>query len=566
MTPETWKNPSADLTRNWILLTLVLVVYTLACAPLLFTSNEDMQMVTASFIDSGSLLNDYMGMAGGDINQNHHVHTGVYGWSYNTLAALVVGVERHILRISPKEFFSVIAASVRILSFSLSALAISAFWFLIQQVTRSRLLACLTAMLLAFYHPVFKFSYEIHPEPMGLLAAVLCLFALVKFSETRQEIWLKGAWFCAIACVMAKQSFVFILLLPVGTYLKYRTAEMWQKLADRQYRSLFRQFLPYIKTALLAILLFHPFMILDPVGFAHKQFFITTYHTAREGFGYMQSLQRWAEMYIYREQYVLVAAILSAWHLARYRMRDDGISHIISLCSVYNLLCIFFNILLMRYLVLANYNYPFVVTALLTIVFHFGIFLQKLARPRLATGFAVALFMAMFVPNVIYSLGGAAHDMAFRNTDLVVLRQKLVDLGKRDWRLVYSSSIPAPRALYAASTNDWNFGEFDEAFPGKLKEWKPDVVVIDMVWPFAGGEVVSRAAEAMGLKVADNIISTRPPRRECNFSDPKSLSPCWQAFRDVIVTPVYQRTAGEPRNVFRIYASPEIIRTGVFNH
>ncbi len=165
--------------------------FALLMMPMVFQHNADLGLVTAVFIDSGSLLNDYLKMAGSptDLNQNVQYHAGFYGWVYNTLITMgIVGIQSVSSALGNPADFASLATFARSVSLILTACGLPALYLLTIALGAPRWMSVLFVLVVGLFPPFIKFAYEIHPKFSGFLFSTLTLlFAVSCVSASRDK-------------------------------------------------------------------------------------------------------------------------------------------------------------------------------------------------------------------------------------------------------------------------------------------------------------------------------------------------------------------------------------------
>ncbi|NKC02857.1 hypothetical protein HED55_04235 [Ochrobactrum haematophilum] len=116
-----------------------------------FKNNENLAVVTAAFIDSGSLLGDYLKLVErGKFDQAFMYHTSIYGWPGNSLSIWV-------LWLAENTSFATKAAIARSLSFIMSILSLVCLGVLLTRINANKVMSVVILLFVALWAPFVVF-------------------------------------------------------------------------------------------------------------------------------------------------------------------------------------------------------------------------------------------------------------------------------------------------------------------------------------------------------------------------------------------------------------------------
>ena len=504
---------------------LVFLVFCLCLGPMVLRHNEDIGVVTAVFIDSGSMLSGFISMAGPpvDLNQNVQYHAGIYGWTYNTIVTVGIAAINLFSKLAGTQAsFSAYALWSRSVSLIFTAGGLAAFYLLLRSFSLTRLLACVLLLATALFPPLVKLAYEIHPESAGFFCAVFCLFCIKKFADTQvlKTRYLYLAWVFSVAAVMSKQSFMMYLLIPVGmaVFKSFAgTASFGVKTAN-----LFKLGAGFAVSGLAMVLVFHPYSLLHPLEFLAKQESIRSFHSTMY-LSLGESAERWFFIALKNDYWMLLAALLSVGRLCFNRFRGSWEQKCIDLCSLALLLSVALYVLELRFYFFRSYLYPLLPLSVIPLI--------GIARKFGTIGSVVlgALFASAIPFYALHTAGAIHRDLMLEDSVGFEVREKFTELGPREWSVIHSPSLPLSSGLFKAAVNSFAFDPKSEDFLPKLRAYSPDVMIIDKSFEHDSPELLEKGAKAIGLQLVAGIDGENPTQWLCLPLQPLSVDHCLNA-------------------------------------
>lgn len=505
------------------------LLFVVLFSSMIYRHNDDIQIMTSAFVDSGSLMNDYLLMAGppGDMNQNIRYHAGIYGWFYNTVIVVGILAQQAFAALTGSEVtFSDNAVWARTVSLVFTALWLPLLFIVMRRFGVHYLVALLLVVVVAAFPPTVKLAFEIHPEPGGLLMAVLTLLMVRIFMEDvgRNEKYLFAAWAASLCAVMSKQSYLVYPFIPViAGFVGVLSASG----GESKGKCIVRIAGVFVGVAVVAVLLFHPYALLRPLQFLEKQHSIHAFHsTMFKPVG--EAAARWFALLSENDLWLLAGLGLALVRIGVNRFRGELTEKLIDIVAVILVLFAVLVVVELRFYFLRPYMYP----ALPLVCIVWGVMLTRvkvLAFRGLATVFLLATLPA-YVMNVV---GILSREVLIDRSVQFAVHDRLAAYGKRDWNVIYSTSLAVPISLYPKTANSFQFDPSAPDFPQRLKEWGADLVIIDLSYPHSPPKAFEDAATAAGFVPLARFSGLSAGRLGCELTSGFNWGQCAAQIREL---------------------------------
>lgn len=456
---------------------VIAAVYMAVMGVMIFRNNDNSALLTASFIDSGSLLLNYIQLLDiGSFNQSKMYHTSIYGWPGNhiTLWALLI---------SGVEDFKSQAIISRSLSFLFSIAAI----LVMGGVLRSRgyrwLGACLALLFMVTWAPFAVFSYEIHPEAFGIFFGAVCLLLASEYSKTLRSGFLYGSWAAAVFAFLSKQPFLVFLVIPAFLALDACRSD------EKSGRVFFKFSAGFCGIALVVTALSHPYIFLDFAGFLEKQKAIHSHHLSISN-TVLFSLKKWTEIGVFTDPWYALTVLVAVGSIVR---SDD---RFIKACAWAGLAFTVVLVVAMKFFFIRSYLYPALPIAVVLI----GEAPRLLGKGlwRSASYLLGVAALVLTFHNLVKTAGVVAIAKSFSETTPVKVMQEFAERGDKQTTVVYSANLPLDGGRYKWAYN--NFMVQAGTAERKIDELNPDLLIVDRIWPHSEQEIYSRAAARLGME------------------------------------------------------------------
>lgn len=513
--------------------------------------NADLSVTTAAFIDSGSLLSDYLIMSSptATLNQNIQYHAGIYGWAYNALITSGIVVMKYFIAATDySSYFTQFAIWAKSVSLIATSAGLFFFFIMLRAFSASYVTALILTLLAATFPPLVKFSYEIHPEPLGFLFAAISLWSLKKFCGNPAAGYsqLLLGWAAAIICVMSKQSFLVYPLIPLGVAFFYLL-----RLPDEtpKVKETLKLVALFSVVLVIALLLFHPYALLNPAQFLEKQRSIHAFHsTMFKPIGL--TAKSWFLLLSKNDYWMLIAAVFALIRLGINRFRGTMNEKLVDIaCIALIMLCIVF-VKELRFYIIRAYAYPLIPLAAIVIVTTVNS-VPKLGRVLILLATATALpFYATA------SAGVVARDILTTGSLNMSVHSKLSALGPQSWNVYYSPSLAVPTTLYPKIANAFQLDPTSPQIEMHLKNWAPDVALVDQSFSASPPKVFGKVLEDYGLVRAGAIKGFSLSKLRCDMQAPLNLSQCGTQIQHLLGFDAEPLT---PDDEVVIYARPALL-------
>lgn len=481
-----------------------MLAFTFAFSHMVFLHNADFQQATAAWFDSGSLLQDYLGIVGPpiDLNQTHRYHTGIYGWIYNSMVVWGIIALKAVFGGSELGF-PVFAGWARSVSFFFTVAGVGLLFGTLRKYGASYVVALVATVVIAIFPSTVKFAYEVHPEPAGVFFVIVMLCALHHYclEPVTREKYLLASWAAAVASVLAKQSFMIYPLAPLIAVFAISLSHPSVK--GRKGRTLVRLAAWFMLVAVGLVLIFHPYAVLDFPGFLAKQKEIHAFH-ATLSMPVSASFKSWFNLLWHYDLWLLIAIAFALIRLLHNRFRGDGEARLLDIYCV--LLLLFFALIVdqLRFYILRGYLVPILPAAVVILI---GVPAAWRGAIKAVGAVAVMLvFVAAIPPYVVNTAGILSYDLALTSFNSMRIRQPLLKLGARPWVVFYSSSLSVPGQLYKQAIDNFKIGMDKDDIARAFWNLHPDLVIVDKAWRYATPDSFDAAAKANGLVLVAQMI------------------------------------------------------------
>ena len=441
---------------------IVSTVFALVYGSILSMNNTSLGVVTANWIDSGSLLASYHNMlTSGDFNQNHHYHASAYGWPYNSLVIAVLELTEFIK--GRPTIVQEQAFTARLVSFLFSLLSLIAAGYLFSMHKFNKVLIILSLVTIATFSGFTKLSYTIKPEAFGLFCSFSSLIALsiyCKGSQHPSPLYL--GWGFAILATLAKQPYLVYLIPPlvIGFHPMSRSPAKLR---------LSRAF-GFILIAFVAVFISHPYAILDLTGFIEVQVLHQTavFTGQRE---LMVVVGEWMHTIGYHAPWFGLAVILSAIFLVLPQRINFGSLFVSAALS--NLLFLALLIAAMGFTAFYGYLYPIIPAAFFVILSASTYVTAQVLNYIIATVLLVSIVSGSHI-----SVATVKADATFSEGPEMEIVNALRSGNHASHSIVFTISLPVSAADYREAYGHFTLSRGLELVD-QLKRISPDIIVVD---------------------------------------------------------------------------------------
>lgn len=473
------------------------VAYAMAMGFMLFRNNANPALLTASFIDSGSLLLNYIQLLGlGKFNQSLMYHTSIYGWPGNHLTLW-------LLSLSGVESFQEQAVVSRSVSFAFSLAGLVGMGVLLRSRGSRFWGATLALIFMMTWAPFVVFSYEIHPEACGLFFGVTCLIASSAYSKNPKLAYLYTAWSAAIFAFLSKQPFLVFLLIPVFLGVHECLKSQWSVGVCLRVAAVF------LLVGIFSAALSNPYIFLDFNGFIEKQRAIHTHHLQISN-TVLYSAGKWLEIATLIDPWYAVSVVFSFFIIA------ISADRFLKACAWANLLFLLVLILAMKFFFIRSYLYP-VLPISIVLISEFPRLFHSKAR-ALVTVFVILGSVVMLSYNAIRTAGTVVVAGRFSDSVPAKVMREFSKKGDEQTVVVYSASLPLDTEKFKLAYN--NFVISAASLEKQIAEIDPDLILVDRFWPYSEGGLFSRAASNQSM--AHYVVTRNGRKLNCEYqqSDP----------------------------------------------
>jgi len=172
------------LQKYWILL-IFLSIFSWFVLPACFQNNEDINIVSAEHVDSGSILSSILQLydksrSNSFYNQNIPYHTSFYGFPFNSVLFWIFALISLLFRVSLDEI-QIFALIAKLLNFLFALLSIIIANNLINKIFKHTISRIFYLMLFCLFTPFIHYSIHIKSDILGLLLSLISITYLYSY-------------------------------------------------------------------------------------------------------------------------------------------------------------------------------------------------------------------------------------------------------------------------------------------------------------------------------------------------------------------------------------------------
>lgn len=489
---------------NWpwaarVLSVLIVAVFAFFASQGVASNSSSIEEATVAFIDSGSvLLNVEEMVRTGDINQNRYFHFSAYGWPYNLVVSGVCGAYQFLTGSISEREIVLITRSITLI-FSIAFLALIAVIF--DRMKTNRIAALLTISFIATWPSFVKFSYEIKPEALGGIFAILSILFFAK-SFNRLDRYFFLSCSLAVAAMLSKQPYLAYIFAPaiMGVW------GVLQLLLAQNYKQAGFVAMYGVGAVLLPLILLAPHILFDFGGFlnaveAHRG--LQTPHTTDA----YTALIRWTNVSLASDQWLLYSVVLAIWNLFHVKVLDQNFRGLLYSAAIATFAMCAVLVFFLSLFFLENYFYPALPAFIINIIVAFRIveLRYKASIYCLAAGTVAALVsISTIYGNAIISASNIVSDAQISKQS----RSEFVRAFEREIeptdRVVVSPILPFQTDAQYSVQNTWQFSVPDRT---AIVNFAPTMIIIDTEWPYSEAQLWEEIATELQLVREDISIS-----------------------------------------------------------
>ena len=467
-------------------------------------NNANLAIVTAAFIDSGSLLGDYMKLAESDeFNQSLMYHTSIYGWPGNSLSIWMLWLAENVN-------FEAKGALARSLSFIMSISGLVGMGTLLERLNANKAIAVSLLVFVALWAPFVVFSYQIHPEAFGLFFATAALIACVRYEQSSSHVYLLIGWAMALLAFLSKQPFLIYLIVPLNLGMGTLMG------SERKIHTFILYAATFTCVGLATVFLSDPYIILDFQGFLSKQVAIHTHHLHISN-SPSHSAGQWARILIFSDPWFLLALVASAVVSVKSH------SQFLKACALANFVFLFVLIFLLKFFFLRSYLYPALPTSLVVIAALPTLVPRRVELPT--TVVVVFGLIGLAGYNSVTTLGSVMSSSSFSQTTAVDTMNEISSHATGDITAVYSANLPLNSAPFGETYNSFQFTTDNTV--EAVVSLAPDIIIVDKLWPHNDPKLYEAAARRLGL--VKFTVTGKRQKALCDYQGSSSLVDCMSA-------------------------------------
>jgi hypothetical protein len=520
------------------------LVLSLLFIPLLFLYNDDIDVMRAAYVDSGSIMESILTMLSIENFYNQHAgfHSSTYGWTPNSILFLQFVLLKYVFGLAPQQYFTLYAILARANNFIFSLATLAAFFLFVQRLIGNRGRALLLTILAACFSPFMTYCYQIHPEPSAMFFVLVSFHFLLSFLQNpcRRSLFFAAVFFASLG-MMAKPPFG-MALVSVGLGYLWARYHTWRS----DLHTLWVDTLPILISAgivLGTVFVIHPYHFFEFERSQRAVDWLYQYHHASVSIGTFTNAGVWLRTIILRDYVVLIGCISVLAGLFAFRRGRTAQEKMGWLMAFYTVGYMAWIMWFLRRPINFNYVYPVYFFFLLVSVF----ILQRLSiqqnitelRRKTLRILTAGIMIAFVVQSVCQCLDGAcvvANQLAIKHRNPFVARKFLLELGPRPWRVIYFPSIPIPDGYYPWTRNICCYPNVGEDLDRVMKKVAPDAIFLDYAfWDASRIDEFVRVADTLGLSKRWAMPGgvTKAEQKGCStpFDIPASLHVIWQNMR-----------------------------------
>ncbi|NMB57339.1 hypothetical protein GYA19_05405 [Candidatus Beckwithbacteria bacterium] len=476
------KNNIIELINKYWVLILYIIGFCWFILPACFQNNQNLNVVFAEHIDSGSILSSILQLSDTSkpdsyYNQNIPYHTAYYGFPFNSILFWIFSAISILLKIS-FENAEIFALTAKLFNFIVALGCLISAFNLLNKILKYQISKIIYLTLFCLFTPFLHYTFHIKPDILGLLFSLICfnyLFYYLQNPKLLKNIILANIFGgLAFLCKQPHIFIIFPLFLGFIFTLKENVRQNLQKLI-------------YVYLTSGIIFLFLTFLI-HPYIFIQTSLFIAR---QREMFSMTSASMRdninsWFAEYLINPLLLLtVVSPFLVLIINFFKKLKDTNSIFISLISTYSISYILWLTLKVGPIRTTAYLIPILPISLFfySYVFDISLYLflkQKVFKYKALYLTFLMILIFVYIKAVIFNLliSQKSIQAAYSFKDFITSRatRKLeqTNINFKDSNILYSASLPVNAKLYKKATNDWQTPN-EEA----VKAFNPDYLFID---------------------------------------------------------------------------------------
>ena len=487
---------------TFYLILIIAGIFSIIVFPLCLINNDYLNLVTANYVDSGSILSgilDMLSTVGNNsfYNQNLIFH-GVYGYPYNSTVFLMFCILKFLIGISTTDHFKIYASFARLTSLMIAVLTI----FQIYKIGvdyLNRWYSRVAYVLLAITFPPFFFSsFQMKQDLFGLFFSLLCFHNLYEFHvhKNRKILW-KSIVFFTLA-VLNKQPFIF-LIFPISLIVVNRMRHMNKLVVLMQ----------LIKGATLSLLLsflIHPYLFLDFKGFVYRQSILFNGNIAQSMtvtfYEWLAVIQQSNYLILLSVTPFILLIVMGVSTLFKQSIFPKNTIQLLFSFVIYSITYLIWLVMKVGPLKYEFYFLPIYPYSLLLVtimierpidVFVKFIVPHKFSKIHVYFPLVVHILVIYLLGLLItmgfqplYKIYAENHNFKEKSNVLIAQRINISDFGKSNTaiNIMHTVTIPINSQKFGTDRNTWQLGDSGTMKKTICITFKPDVVVIDKKYPY----------------------------------------------------------------------------------
>lgn len=466
------------LNKYWILLSF-LSIFTIYILPVCFQNNNNLNVIAAEHVDSGSITGSILQMfnKASFYNQNIPFHT-LYGFPYNSLLFFIFAFLKAI-GLSSITNFTYFGLSARLLNYLISILVIIEIFKLSKKILKYNFSIILLFSLFLIFPQFIQYSFHIKPDILGLLLSIISLNYLFDFLQNpkNNKNIIKANIFGGLS-ILCKQPHIFILI-PLFIGFIFTLRGDWKE-------KIKRFFTIYLYSGIIFLVLFfliHPYAFIKPSAFIGKQTSLLGMTSA----SYIDNFNFWLPAYT-RDPLLFITAFTPFIFLLltlfkKFRNKKILFLFLVSTYLITYLVWLTFKVGPMRFIAYLIPIVPFSVL-LFSYILDFSfkeIFHSKSKVNRilfLIITIILLLLSIITIKNTIIQTNSIIEvSYSFKESETYKATKKFETRFKDDQlnnkSIIFSISLPINISLYQKSDNTWQgLTKSDYLFIDFTKYWE----------------------------------------------------------------------------------------------
>lgn len=478
------KNKIFSLIKNhWILL-LFLIIFTIFVLPPCFKNNDNLNIISAEHVDSGSILSSILQMNSKNepnsfYNQNIPYHTGFYGYAYNSIVFWSIKFTKILFRPYVSNNFYVFPLVAKLLNFTFAFISIIYLYQLSRKILKYNLSKIIFLSLFIIFPEYLHYIFHIKPDILGLLFSIISLSYLYKYlenSKINKNIIIANVF--GGLSILCKQPHIFIIFPLFIAFILTLKGNSKEKLL----------FLlkTYLYSGIIFLFLFfiiHPYAFLESKAFLARQISMTGMTST----SYIDNINWWFTAYTGGPLLLIISITPLIFILLnvikQFRNKKTLFLSLISTYIIAYLLWLTLKVGPMRFI---HYLIPIFPFSLLLFSYLLDFSINKIFqsnnRKIKIIFFIITSVFYLFIiktinntvvktRNIIESASNFQKTETYKATKNFEIEFKDQQLNRKT--IIFSISLPVNNTLYENSTNTWQVNE------NTVKDLKPDYLFID---------------------------------------------------------------------------------------